>query len=233
MPNSYKITVKNQTGGPQNYSFFSANPIVSGGTSGDIWSNVLKAAPNTPNGAKASLEVSNNYYAICGNFEGKPEQGGRISVSKTAAINLGSKSGGNVVLGSTVALTVTNKETCDLGAPTTPGAGKLGNFQLVTTVTPGREFTFQDANDNHLLVGIANSKDGDIFSAMGTFAPYPNAKYQIMPQAIFHVATGDRFDAGQLVKVEMLGATMAVDFNTRGTNDVTLIHNANNEFEFA
>lgn len=68
---------------------------------------------------------------------------------------------------------------------------------------------------------------------MGTFTPYPNASYQIQPQLIYHVATGERFQAGQLVKVERIGATMAVDFNARGTNNVTLIHNEDMTFDFA
>ncbi|KAL4733657.1 hypothetical protein BDV11DRAFT_210053 [Aspergillus similis] len=230
MPNQYKITIVNNTRAPQNYCFFSASPIVSGGTSGEIWSNILKAANNTPNGARASLDIWANYYAICGNYEGKPEQGVRVSVSKSVPITLGSKSSGIVMMGSTVALNVIEKETCDLGPPSNPGGGKIGNFQLTTA---SNQFTYQDAVNNNLLVGIANSKDGDIFHAMGTFTPYPSSTYQIQPQMIYHVATGSKFDAGQLVKVEQQGSTIAVDFNQRGTNNVVLVHNDQMQFEFA
>ncbi|KAL2793185.1 hypothetical protein BJX66DRAFT_339091 [Aspergillus keveii] len=230
MPNTYRITIQNNTGAPQNYSFFSATPIVSGSSSGEIWSNVLKAANNTPNGAKAFLDVWTNYYAICGSYDGKPEQGARVSVSKSVPINLGSKSGGITMMGSSVALNVIDKETCDLGPPTNPGNGKIGNFQLVTA---SDQFTYQDAVNNNILIGIANSKDGDIFTAMGTFTPFPSSSYQIQPQMVYHVATGQRFDAGQLVKVEQLGSTIAVDFNQRGTNNVVIVHNEQMLFEFA
>jgi len=67
---------------------------------------------------------------------------------------------------------------------------------------------------------------------MGTFTPFPNAKYQIMPSAIYYVATGERFSAGDLVKVELIGASIAVDFAARQANSVTLIHDENNQFTF-
>jgi hypothetical protein len=142
MVNTYKITVKNQTGAPQNYSFFSATPIVSGGNSGDVWSNVLKTAPQTPNGAVATLEVWSNYYAVCGSFDGDPNQGVRISTSKCVPATLGYKSGDNIVMGSSIPLKVINKETCDLGAPKNPGAGKIECFELTTATN---EFTYQEA----------------------------------------------------------------------------------------
>ncbi|KAG6009553.1 hypothetical protein E4U54_008517 [Claviceps lovelessii] len=75
MTNSYKIIVKNQTGGKQNYHFFSAQPVVSGGSCGDLWSNVMKAANNTPNAGVASFQVSTSYYAICGSFDNSPSAG--------------------------------------------------------------------------------------------------------------------------------------------------------------
>ncbi|KAK1830480.1 hypothetical protein QBC39DRAFT_105951 [Podospora conica] len=231
---SYKLTVKNQTGGPQDYAFFSAPPIVSGGPSGEIWSNIMRVSPHTPNGAMSTLELSSSYYAICGSFDGTPEQGGQVSVSKAVSVKLGSSDGTNVTRGSTVALTVFEKESCDLGPPTTPGGGKIGNFQLDTSISsPDGAFTIQDAKNNHLLVGIANSKDSDIQTAIGTFVPYPNAKYQIQPQAVIYVSAGQRFNAGDFVKVEMTFNCMAVDFNVRQTNDVTLIHNQDNEFVFS
>lgn len=148
MPNSYKLTVKNKTGAPQHYSFFSAIPVVSGGMSGDIWSNVLKACPSTPNDGKAMLEVWDNYYAVCGSYDGVPNQGMRVSVSKSTPVSLGYKNSGNVVMGSSLALKVIDKRACDFGPPTNPGAGKIGNFQITTA---GDEFTFQDATDSKIL----------------------------------------------------------------------------------
>lgn len=145
MPNTYKITVKNQTGGPQNYSFFSAVPILSGAASGNVWSNVLKSTNRAPNGSTSSFQLTDNYYAICGSFEGKPDHGGSITVSKSVPISLGSKSGTNVTMGSSVKLDVFDGQTCDLGPPSTPGQGKIGNFQLSTE---GANFTIQQAKDS-------------------------------------------------------------------------------------
>jgi hypothetical protein len=116
--------------------------------SGEIWSNVLKASPSTPNGSMAMLDVWPNYFAICGRYEGKPEQGIRVAVSKLMPIKLGSKMGGKVVMGSSTALNVVNHEVPDLSAPTDPGAGKLGAFQLTTSKD---EFTFNEAKNSESL----------------------------------------------------------------------------------
>ncbi|KAK8017877.1 hypothetical protein PG993_014203 [Apiospora rasikravindrae] len=232
MPNSYKLTVINETGGPQDYAFFNDTPLVSGGVSGPVWSNVMKSAVHTPNGGRASFEVQNTFHATCGSFEGSPEHGGKITISKSVPVNLGSKAEGNVTAGSSVALTVYNKTSCDLEPPTTPGQGKLGNFQLTTTCKPENAFTMQDARQNNLLVGIATSGGGSITNAMASFAPYPNVEYQIMPKAIYHVAAGNRFNVGDLVKAEMMSNSIAVDFVLRGTNNVTLIHGQDMKFTF-
>lgn len=149
MSNSYKITIKNKTGAPQDYSFFSAPPLISGGMSGDIWSNVIKASPRVANGASTVLTVYSNYYAICGSSDGKPEQGVTVSVSKVVKINLGSGTSSAPVFGSTIKLSADGGESIDLGPPTTPGKGKIGCFQLTTLDT---KFTFQQAKDSELSV---------------------------------------------------------------------------------
>jgi hypothetical protein len=51
------------------------------------------------------------------------------------------------MMGSSVALNVIDKETCDLGPPTNPGNGKIGNFQLVTA---SDQFSYQDAVNSKL-----------------------------------------------------------------------------------
>lgn len=144
MPNTLRIKIKNHTGRMQNYSFMSATPLVSGGHSGSIFSNVMRAAPQIPNGAVASFEVSVNYHAVCGKFEGTPEHGGRFTIKKAVPISLGSRDNP----GSTVNLTVNSRSVCDLGPVTTPGAGRTSNFLLDTSTTPGKEFTEQDAKES-------------------------------------------------------------------------------------
>ncbi|KAG6016119.1 hypothetical protein E4U43_004210 [Claviceps pusilla] len=205
MTNSYKIIVKNETGGKQNYHFFSAEPVVSGGAYGSLWSNVMKAANNTPNAGTASFQVSANYFAICGSFDNSPASGGSITISKTVPVTLGAKNGSNISMGSTVVLVVNAKSAGDFNPPTTP---------------------------DNLLVGIASAKDSSIQTAMGTFTPFPNVKYQVQPQAVYYVAAGEAFDVGALVKVEMMASTMAVDFNLRGSNTVTLVHGPDMLFTF-
>ncbi|KAF4979195.1 hypothetical protein FZEAL_4568 [Fusarium zealandicum] len=232
MSDAYKVTVKNRSGASQNYSFFAANPVVAGGASGRVWSNVMRSTPDTPNDGKAVLELPTSYYAICGSYEGSPETQGRVSISKTVPIDLGTSNGDSIAMGSTVNLIVNNRSACDFEAPVSPGDGKIGSFVVNTTTAPGKEFTTQDAVNNHLLVGIAHCKDDDLFTAMATFTPQPNSQYQIMPQAIVYVAAGPRLKAGQVVMHETLVNTIAVDFKLRGDNEVVLSHNNNGEFKF-
>ncbi|KAK7432059.1 hypothetical protein QQZ08_001349 [Neonectria magnoliae] len=70
--------------------------------------------------------------------------------------------------------------------------------------------------------------DGDISTAVATLAPSPNLEYQIQPKAVYHIAAGETFQVGQLVKVEMVGNSLAVDSVVSQTNDVTLIHDDSN-----
>jgi len=147
---SYKITIRNQTGGSQFYSFFSDRPSVSGGVTGDLWSNVMKASPSTPNGGNATFEVGTKYYAIVGSFDGDAHHGGKVSVNKTVEIKLGAKNGPHITPGSSVNLTVTDKNSGDLSAATTPGQGKIGNFFVDTAANPPNTFTFQEAKNSKL-----------------------------------------------------------------------------------
>lgn len=69
-------------------------------------------------------------------------------------------------------------------------------------------------------------------NSMGTFTPYPNTTYQIQPSSTFWVAAGQKLETGAFVKVEELSNSMGVDFNVRGTDRVTIIHDEHNEFMF-
>lgn len=84
------------------------------------------------------------------------------------------------------------------------------------------------------FVGLAGGEDSEFAAktVLGTFTPRPNARYQVMSPGIFHVATGESLKQGQVVKIEDLENTMAVNFEARGTNDVTLIHDKYNNFVF-
>ncbi|KAM0420382.1 hypothetical protein ACHAPT_011802 [Fusarium lateritium] len=222
---TYRIIVKNQSGSPQDYSFFNDRPTVAGGMpGGDIWSNVMKTAKGIPDGGSASFEVSTNYYAICGSCQGTPGSGAKVTISKAAPVQLGRFSAGKYALGSTVPLVVHRKSACDLGATQTPGCGRVGNFQLDTTCRPENAFTVADARANNLLIGIATSTDGDNCTAMATFHPAPNFKYQIQPKAIYYVAAGENFQVGQLINAEMVGVSQPVDFEARQSNEVVIVH---------
>ncbi|KAH8699361.1 hypothetical protein GQ44DRAFT_786983 [Phaeosphaeriaceae sp. PMI808] len=213
---SYKITIKNKMGGPQYYSFFCERPSVSGGVTGDLWSNILKAAPATPTGGNTSFEIATKYYAIARSFDGDATMVARSLSTRPFQSSLALRR------------TEYHKR-----AATTPGQGKVGNFFVDTACNPPNVFTFQEAKNNNVFIDIASGEDDSVTTAMGTFTPYPNSKYQIMPVAIYYVACGTRFSAGDLVEVEMIGSLMAVDFAARQTNSVTLIHNDNLQFEFA
>lgn len=153
---SYKMIIKNQTGGSQFYSFFSDRPSVSGGVTGDLWSNVLKAAPATPSGANATFEIATKYYAIVGSFVGDAAHGGKVSVNKTVEIKLGAKNGPTITNGSSVTLTVTDQNSGDLSPPSTPGQGKIGNFFVDTAANPPNNFTFQEAKNSMYKQGLFN-----------------------------------------------------------------------------
>jgi len=147
MPSFYEVVILNETGGPQDYAFFSGTPNVSGGISGPILTNVIATAHHTPDSSSASFSMGTAYFAICGSYQGTIESGGTAIISKTVPVTLGSRSEGDVITkGSTVPLSVFEKSSCDLGSPTTPGGGKLGCFEISTVVeSDTNAFTFKDA----------------------------------------------------------------------------------------
>lgn len=122
MPNEYSITIKNQTGAVQDYSFFSSPPIVGGSTSGELWSNVMMRSTHVPDRATCKIVVSTDYHAVCGSSTGSPEHGSAVEISKSVQVNLGSETSKGVTMGSTISLTVTDdKKDCNFGPPTDPG----------------------------------------------------------------------------------------------------------------
>ncbi|KXJ87356.1 hypothetical protein Micbo1qcDRAFT_208367 [Microdochium bolleyi] len=226
MAPSYSITVKNRTGVPQDYYLFSSPASVSGDASGsDVWSNVMHTL-RTPRDGVARFEMSRSYYAICGTFDADPAHGGKVSVYKTQPVTVGTGEGAG--MGSTVKLTVTEDgSVCDLETPVTPGEGKIGAFVVDT----GTDFTQMDARKNNLFIGIASSRDGDRFAIENTFTPLPNCRYYLAPTETFYIA-GGHTEESNLVKISVVGKRMAVDFRTRGADDVTLVQNEDGSFIF-
>ncbi|RSM19181.1 hypothetical protein CDV31_001857 [Fusarium ambrosium] len=230
---TYKITIKNKSGQTQNYCFFNERPTVSGAAvTGELWSNIMKTAEYTPDQGVATFKVSGEYFAICGKIDTSSGPNGTVTVSKTVPIQVGESLGGKVTLGSTVPLIVHKRKACDIGHVKTPGGGKIGNFQFDTTCKDDNIFTAADAKANNLLIGVASSKDGDIGTAMATFHPAPNVTYQVQPKPVYYVAFGSSFEVGDLVKVEAVGSSLAVDFVARSVNEVTIIHDDTNTLYF-
>lgn len=139
MPN-YRLTIVNQSGMSQKYSFFCSPPIVTGGTAGEVWSTVL-AAKNTPSGGRTSFELGTDFYAICGNSDITPQPGVQLMISKSVPITLGSLQGDSVNQGSSVKLSVQERNMPDLEPPHQPGSGKVNMFQMTT----GGDFSTNDA----------------------------------------------------------------------------------------
>ncbi|KAJ4194414.1 hypothetical protein NW755_003168 [Fusarium falciforme] len=52
------------------------------------------------------------------------------------------------------------------------------------------------------------------------------------PKPIYYVAFGSTFNVGDLVKVEAVGSSLAVDLNARQVNEVTIIHDDTNTLYF-
>lgn len=140
------IAVLNQTGETQEYSVIAAGLLVSGGVSGTIKLNVMFTSV-VPPAQIVQFQIPVTFWAVSGNYRGD-----KLAVNKAVPISLGSQSG----MGSTVALSVINREVPDVNE-TSPSEGKIGNFQLSSKSKSGTEFTFEDAAESKNLLPILSS----------------------------------------------------------------------------
>lgn len=147
MVSANTITIKNRTGSMRKYYLFAETPQVSGNASGRLWANVMEQCPAVPNGGVAMFEIYNNYFAICGSFDGKPEHGGQVNVYMTQPVQLGTS---NTAQGSTVNFSVMDGGASgSLSSPQTPGKGGIGSFVIDTGAKDGSEpFTTRDAQNS-------------------------------------------------------------------------------------
>lgn len=82
-----------------------------------------------------------------------------------------------------------------------------------------------------LLVGIASAIESEMPTVLGCFTPQPNYTYHLKPSSVFHVTSGSNFNVGALVPVELLGNTVAMNFDSHPTNAFTVVHNPDLNFE--
>ena len=155
MPATYTIEIFNQSGVEQDYTLFPARPLVSGSASGEIWSHVVSSQKAVPNGASVTFEVTDNYYAFCGHYDNPPTEGAKIVVEETVPVTLGTSYGTSFTMGSTVNLTVLGGKASKISTPVPPGKGKLGNFVIDTTLTPGNEFKIVEAKQSECFCPLA------------------------------------------------------------------------------
>jgi hypothetical protein len=230
MPNTYTITINNNTGSPQNYNLFSEKPTVSGVVKSDIWTNVYQTAESTPDGAQASFEMWKTYYAIVGTWKGGQKVGARVGITQTRQVTLGTTQGdGTPVPGTTLNMTVIATKTPSFAKAPADSSAWDNAYEVDT----GNDFTLENATDNNFFVGLASSPDGASSAPTATFKPEPGVQYQIQPVNTYYVTFGTTFAVGQLLDVAKLPKSpLSVDFTVRGAN-VIINHTPDGRLVFA
>lgn len=67
MSSNCTITIKNQSGLPQQYILFAAPPKISASPRSGVFTNIYMTAPTVPNTTgSARFSVTNNFFAVCG-----------------------------------------------------------------------------------------------------------------------------------------------------------------------
>ncbi|KAK1754834.1 hypothetical protein QBC47DRAFT_360893 [Echria macrotheca] len=224
MPNTYTISVTNQSGNTQQYALFNEPPKVTANVDPKVWVNAVKVVPVGP-GSTAKFTITSQYYGYVGSSDGKPGQDNvAVSVAATKPMTLGSKAlDGTATPGDTWNMDVIS------GAPqfTTKGnsTGKLGAFCINTAPgTDKNNFSFQSAQENGWVIGLGKIVNGEELAA-ATIVPQPNCAYQVQPVNIWYITYGD-YQSGQVCNFEMTGLTKAtVDF-TSGTSNAKVVHSA-------
>ncbi|KAF4337525.1 hypothetical protein FBEOM_8623 [Fusarium beomiforme] len=222
MPNTYTITIQNNSGTNQNYALFNEKPVVTSSVASKVWNNALKIAPAGP-GSSTTFTINSQYYAYVGSSSGVPGQDDvAVSVSTANPVDLGSTDlQGNPKKGTTLKMDVVDMAPQFTGKAAANGS--LGAFGINTAPgTDDNQFTFQAAKDNGWVIGLGKVVNGKTVPA-ATIIPQPNCNYQIQPINTWYIAYGT-YKAGQVVNFEMTGLTKAtVDF-TSGPSNARVVH---------
>ncbi|CAH0022233.1 unnamed protein product [Clonostachys rhizophaga] len=222
MPNTYTITVQNNSGATQHYAIFNEPPEVSSTVSSKVWNNALKVANAGP-GDSTTFTITSQYFAYVGSSTGVPGQDNvAVNVSNSKAVDVGTADlQGNAKKGTTLFMDIIE------GAPQYPktldASGKPGAFAINTAPgTPDNGFTFNNAKDNNWVIGLGKVVNGKTLPA-ATIIPQPNCTYQIQPINKWYITYGS-YTSGQVMNVEMAGLNKAtVDFTT-GSANARVVH---------
>ncbi|CEI63817.1 hypothetical protein FVEN_g9125 [Fusarium venenatum] len=214
MVKKFNITVQNQSGAAQQYALVAEKPEVRGGNvSSPIWSSVFATA-QAGEGDTAFFTIENQYFAILGTSQCRPQDGTNVSVSGTQPVELGStRSDGTKEPGTTIGVVASN-DMLQFSYDHSNPSGQSRAFELKTKT----DFTHDDAQSKNFLIGAGASLNGRPVP-LAAFVPGPNQQYQIEPKNVFYLVTG-QYREGALVEEESMGYNrLRVDFgNARGNN---------------
>ncbi|KAF4453768.1 hypothetical protein F53441_3594 [Fusarium austroafricanum] len=226
MPNTYTITVQNNSGTTQNYALFNEVPKLESSVSSKIWNNALKVAHAGPN-SSTTFTISSQFFAYVGSSSGVPGQDDvAVSVSSANEVELGSTDlQGNPKKGTTLKMDVVDMAPQFTGKAA-PG-GKVGAFSIQTAAgNSENQLTFNNAKDNGWVIGLGKVVNGQTVPA-ATIIPQPNCSYQIQPINTWYIAYGT-YQAGQVCNFEMSGLEKAtVDFSN--SSRAKVVHSSGGE----
>ncbi|KAK9418682.1 hypothetical protein SUNI508_07939 [Seiridium unicorne] len=220
MPNSYVITIKNNSDAAQDYSIFNAKPVINGKVQKDIYSNVFCNFSTAKNDT-AEVTLSTQYKAVVGSHR-QDGEAVQVKVGQTRDVNLGlANDDGTVTNGTTLEFT----RAAENGAPTfsedeLASAGFANAFAIKCPANSG--WAKSDAIANNWVIGLGlSSSEG--MGPTATFIPEPGPTYQIQPSNTFYISP-NMFIKGRLMDVAKIGDAIAIDFTKFPTGKVTIVH---------
>ena len=150
MPNTYTIIIQNNSGSNHDYALFTDKPIVSGTVGSQIFQNVFAIAA-TGKDQSATVQITRDFYAICGAANVSPAPGVVVNVAGTHKINLGAKASDGTVIGGTSLPFNGDDGFAQFGPEISPSNGQANAFNIVTANT----FTLDEAKNstsNYVLI---------------------------------------------------------------------------------
>jgi hypothetical protein len=148
MPNTYTITVQNNSGSNQSYALFNEVPKLESSVNSKVWSNALKVVHAGPS-SSLTFTISSQSFAYVGSSSGVPGQDGvEVSIANATEVELGSTDlEGNQRRGTTLNMDVVGMAPQFVGN-TAPG-GRVGAFGIQTAAgNDENQFTYNNARDS-------------------------------------------------------------------------------------
>ncbi|KAI0187155.1 hypothetical protein EV127DRAFT_483512 [Xylaria flabelliformis] len=214
MPNTFEITIINESGSSQGYLLFCAQPQISSGSGSQVFQNVWMTAPpivSNPQGKSSTTFVINQqFYGVCGTSVSNLSSGVIVSTNDYEEVDLGNGQTPGTLLNFTT-----------IGGANFSSFSNKGPLNGGFTISGDSSWKLPDPNNTFIGLGGRDMRGRVV--PVATLLAAPSTTYNIFPKVVYYISTGSAVE-GEIVDITSFGNVQLVDFSSSTYNSQTFIH---------